>query len=442
MEKKELPWSPSSYTSNKFKKKQQPIWGDSKKLSLVKKQLHQMPPLVFSGEIENLRDKLKKIANGEGFLLQGGSCAESFADSTGKNIRDDLKITLQMSFLINSLGEKQILRIGRIAGQFAKPRSSDFETVNGEQIYSYRGDMVNDSGKSKAERIPNPEKILGGYFYSASTLNLLRGFAEGGFTSLESVSKWIPKTKLEIKKKIENIQNSFHLLFNLHQIKENQSDFQYFTSHEALLLDYEEMMIRKSSAVKKNKWYGCSAHLLWIGDRTRESDGAHVELLRGIRNPIGVKVGPNYKITDIIKTIKTLNRENEDDKIILIIRMGVKGIGTFFPLLIKEIQKQKLNVIWISDPMHANTFQLGKYKTRAVADIKKELSLFFDICKKNEINPAGVHLEMTGKDVLECVDKRTSNKKLGKKYFTLCDPRLNPEQSLIVALHIAKLIKG
>ena len=278
------------------------MWGDNKKLSLIKKQLHKLPPLVFSGEIENLRKRLKKIANGEGFLLQGGSCAESFADSTGKNIRDDLKVTLQMSFLINSLGEKQILRVGRIAGQFAKPRSSDFENINGEQIYSYRGDMVNDSAKLKKARTPNPERMLSGYFYSASTLNLLRGFVEGGFASLESVSKWIPKTKSEIRSKIENIQKTLHLLFNLHKIKTNQSDFQYFTSHEALLLDYEEAMIRKSSAVKKNCWYGCSAHLLWIGDRTRESDGAHIELLRGIRNPIGIKVGPNYEIKDLIKT--------------------------------------------------------------------------------------------------------------------------------------------
>ena len=407
----------------------------------LKKQLHKLPPLVFSGEIENLRKRLKKIANGEGFLLQGGSCAESFADSTGKNIRDDLKVTLQMSFLINSLGEKQILRVGRIAGQFAKPRSSDFENINGEQIYSYRGDMVNDSAKLKKARTPNPERMLSGYFYSASTLNLLRGFVEGGFASLESVSKWIPKTKSEIRSKIENIQKTLHLLFNLHKIKTNQSDFQYFTSHEALLLDYEEAMIRKSSAVKKNCWYGCSAHLLWIGDRTRESDGAHIELLRGIRNPIGIKVGPNYEIKDLIKTIKTLNKDNEDDKIVLIIRMGVKNIEKLFPPLIKEVKKQKLNVIWISDPMHANTFQLGEHKTRAVDDIKKELTLFFDVCKKNKINPAGVHLEMTGKDVYECVDKKTNKKKLGDNYSTLCDPRLNATQSLVVALHIAKLIK-
>ena len=441
MTKPSAKWTTKSYIIKKFEKLQQPVWGDEKKLKSIKKQLKNMPPLVFSGEIENLRNELKEVECGNRFILHGGCCAESFEDSTGTNIRDDLNVLTKMSFLINSLGEKRVLKIGRIAGQFAKPRSSTYETIDGKQIYSYRGDMVNNFEANEQARIPNPEKMLKGYFYSASTLNLLRGFAEGGYESLKSVYKWPLKLPKQIQIKIDNIQKAFHMFMDTNKMNGRYLDSRYFTSHEALLLDYEEVMIRKSSLIKKDGWYGCSAHLLWIGERTRSLNSAHIELLRGIENPIGIKIGPKAVPSDVIKIIKTLNKENESGKILLIIRMGSKNIKKSLTPIIKAVQKEKLNVIWITDPMHENTFKKGNHKTRDVCEIKKEITLFFDICMKNSTIPSGVHLEMTGKDVYECIDSKNSKKKLGEKYDTLCDPRLNTEQSISVALHIADLLK-
>ena len=441
MTKLSVKWTTESYTANKFEKLQQPVWSDQKTLKSVKKQLKNMPPLVFSGEIENLRNELKEVECGNRFLLHGGSCAESFKDSTGTNIRDDLNVLTKMSFLINAIGEKKVLKIGRIAGQFAKPRSSTYETIDGKQIYSYRGDMVNDFEPNQQARIPNPEKMLKGYFYSASTLNLLRGFVEGGYASLKSVYKWPLKLSKQMQTKIDSIQKAFHMFMDMHKMKGRHLDSRYFTSHEALLLDYEEVMIRKSSLIKKDTWYGCSAHLLWIGERTRSINSAHIELLRGVENPIGIKIGPKAVPSDVIKIVKTLNIKNESGKILLIIRMGSKNIKKSLTPIIKAVQKEKLNVIWITDPMHENTFKTGNHKTRDVCEIKKEITLFFGVCTKNSVIPSGVHLEMTGKNVYECIDNKHSKKKLGEKYHTLCDPRLNAEQSISVALHIAELLK-
>jgi 3-deoxy-7-phosphoheptulonate synthase len=439
----ETQWSPSHWQQEKFQKIQQPKWADTKKLQKVKNQLQKLPPLVFAGEIEKLKASLALAGRGEAFLLQGGSCAEAFEDCTANHIREDLKVLLQMALIMSYAGQKKVIKVGRIAGQYAKPRSSDTEKVGKIELPSYRGDMVNRIEAVLQEREPNAQNLLEGYFYSAATLNLLRAFTKGGFASLHLIQAWnqnfvktTGKVKLykKIAKELEKALQFFSAI-NVHSAE--MEEVEYFTSHEALLLEYEEAMIRKNSVNKK--WYNCSAHLLWIGDRTRKLDSAHVELLRGINNPIGMKVGPTHQLDETIKVIKKLNPEKEEGKIILITRFGSKKIEKFLPNLIQEIKKSKLPVVWSCDPMHGNTYQAGKYKTRSFKDVTEEVEKFFKIHQDQGTIPAGIHVEMTGQNVTECTGglKKIKPKHLQSNYQTYCDPRLNVEQSLELAFKIA-----
>ena len=444
---KEEQWKPSCWQKEKFKKIQQPEWPNNKKLQKVKERLQKLPPLVFSGEIELLKNMLKKAGRGEYFLLQGGSCAETFSDCDANYIREDLKVLLQMALILSYSGQKKIIKVGRIAGQFAKPRSSNTEKINGIEIPSYRGDMVNRLTPTLEARIPDCDNLLQGYFYSAATLNLLRAFVKGGFASLKLIHEWNQKfvqttAKGKIYQNITKELTKAIRFFDAVGVNDNVlNEVEYFTSHEALLLEYEEAMTRRSSISKL--WYNCSAHMLWIGDRTKAIDSSHIELLRGIYNPIGIKIGPNSQPEEIIQVIKRLNPHNEEGKIILITRFGAKKIKKQLPTFIEIIQKKKLNVVWSCDPMHGNTYQAGKYKTRSFKDIVKEVELFFETHHKQGSIPAGIHIEMTGQNVTECTGglNKIHTKQLKENYQTYCDPRLNAIQSLELAFSIITMKK-
>lgn len=437
-------WQPSNWQDEKFQKNQQPKWKDIKNLQRIKNKIQKLPPLVFAGEIERLKQSLKLAARGKMFLLQGGSCAEAFEDCTATAIREDLKVLLQMALIMSYTGQKKILKVGRIAGQFAKPRSSDIETVNGVSLPSYRGDMVNKLEPNQEAREPDANNLLQGYFYAAATLNLLRAFTKGGFASLRLIQQWnqkfvqtTGKGKLyrNIAKELEKAIQFFSAI-DVHNSE--MEEVEYFTSHEALLLEYEEAMTRRNSLGSKD-WYNCSAHFLWIGDRTRAIDSAHIELLRGIQNPIGIKIGPKHQIKETIEIIKTLNPNQEEGKIVLITRFGYKLVENFLPPLIEQIKKSNLPVVWSCDPMHGNTYQVKNYKTRSFKEVLKEVELFFKIHHKLGTIPAGIHIEMTGQNVTECTGglKKIKPRELKSNYRTYCDPRLNVEQSLELAFKIA-----
>ena len=441
-------WHPNCWQEEQFQKIQQPKWKDLKELQKVKNKIQKLPPLVFSGEIERLKNLLKQAGRGQIFLLQGGSCAEAFEDCTANHIREDLKVLLQMALVISYTNQKKVLKIGRIAGQFAKPRSSDTEIVNGIDLPSYRGDMVNRLEANLEARKPDANNLLQGYFYAAATLNLLRAFTKGGFASLRLIQQWNQKFvqttgKGKLYKNIAKDLEKAIQFFSAIDVHNNEmEEVEYFTSHEALLLEYEEAMTRRNSLSNKD-WYNCSAHLLWIGDRTRTIDSAHVELLRGIKNPIGIKIGPKQQMEETIKIIKKLNPANEEGKIILITRFGYKLIEKFLPPLIKQIQKHNLCVVWSCDAMHGNTSQVEDYKTRSFKEVMKETEKFFQIHHKMGSVPAGIHLEMTGQNVTECTGglKKIKPKELKSNYKTYCDPRLNVEQSLEFAFKIASFVE-
>lgn len=449
MKKEQIKWRLDSWQQDQFIKKQQPKWEDKKKLKEVSQKLKKLPPLVFAGEIQNLKKYLAKVTTGEAFLLQGGSCAESFKEATSVNIREDLKILLQMALILSYTGNKKVIKVGRIAGQFAKPRSSDIEVVNGVEMPSYRGDMVNQLEAKAKSRIANADNLLQGYFYSAAILNLLRAFTKGGFASLKLIDQWnqkfvqkTPRGKLykNIATEIESAINFFSTVGITSNV---MHEVEYFTSHEALLLEYEEALTRQDSLSKTKNWYNCSAHFLWVGDRTRDIDSAHLELLRGVANPIGIKVGPSSKPDDIFKVIELLNPNQEDGKIVLITRFGCKKIEKLLPPLIRKIEENYKNIIWSCDPMHGNTYQTKKYKTRDFKSIMQELEYFFKIHYSEGSIPGGIHIELTGQSVTECVGgiKQIKETQLSRNYRTYCDPRLNSEQGVEMAFKIASFFK-
>ncbi len=441
-------WTKSSWKN--YTALQQPNWPDQKALEKVTKELALLPPLVFAGEIRTLKDLLAKASKGEAFLLQGGDCSEDFSEVTAPTIRETLKVLLQMAVVMTYAGGKPTIKVGRIAGQFAKPRSSDTETIDGVELPSYRGDMVNKSEFSINARTPNPGYMLKGYYMAASTLNLLRAFTRGGFAALHRVQAWnqefvaqspMGRSYDRLARQIDQaikFMNTIGIPMDISQVNQTQ----FFTSHEALLLPYEEALTRIDSIT--GGWYDCSAHMLWIGERTRQVDGAHVEFLKGVLNPIGVKIGPDHDIDNIKQLIEILNPENEPGRLTLITRMGCDNIENKLPPLLREIRKEGYHIVWNCDPMHANTYTSESgHKTRDFNDILREITRFFEIHWAEGTIPGGVHLEMTGKNVTECVGgaRNIVSEELHSRYDTTCDPRLNAEQSLEVAFQIADMIK-
>ena len=443
-------WTPKSWRD--FPIKQQPTYEDMKKVKKVEKELSSYPPLIFAEEARQLKAQLANVANGNAFLLQGGDCAESFKAFNANNIKSLFQVMMQMAVVMTFSGGKPVVKVGRIAGQFAKPRSSDFETIDGIEYPSYRGDIVNDITTDLKSRTPNPKKLLKAYNQSAATLNLLRAFARGGMADLNKVHSWnlnymkdhaLGEKYEELASKISDSLKFMEAcgINSANTPALNQTTL--FTSHEALLLNYEEALTRKDSLT--GDWYDCSAHMLWIGDRTRGLNEAHIEYFRGIKNPIGCKVGPSMKEDELIKLIDTLNPENEAGRLNLIVRMGVNQIAEKFPKLLKKVESEGKKVVWSSDPMHGNVEKADNgYKTRDFDNILGEVKQFFQIHKAQGSIAGGIHLEMTGQDVTECTGSKSSNittNDLTSRYHTQCDPRLNADQSLELAFMIAETMK-
>jgi 3-deoxy-7-phosphoheptulonate synthase len=430
---------------------QQPVYIDKDSLREVEEELSNNPPLVFANEVRRLKNLLADVTKGEAFLLQGGDCAESFAEFNADNIKNFFKVFLQMSVVLTYASGKPVVKVGRIAGQFAKPRSSDFESVDDVTLPSYRGDIINSIEFSKEARTPDPKRMLKAYNQAAATQNLLRAFARGGFADLNEIHKWnldFTSGKSSSKKYEQMSQKIDEALMfmkacGIDSITAPQlAQTTLFTSHEALLLNYEEALTRDDSI--SGKYYDCSAHMLWIGDRTRGVDGAHVEFLRGIENPVGIKAGPTTTVDDLLKLIDIINPKNEAGKLNIIVRMGADKVKDSFPKLLKAVKKEGKNILWSCDPMHGNTFKAtNEYKTRDFNNILKEVKNFFDIHKAEGTIAGGIHLEMTGKDVTECVGggQNIIEKDLESRYHTHCDPRLHAHQALELAFLIADKLR-
>ena len=444
-------WTPQSWRRKPIL--QVPEYPDNDRVAVVESTLSAKPPLVFAGEVQKLRNQLGKVANGERFLLQGGDCAESFAEFSADMIRDSFKVFLQMAVVLTFGASLPIVKVGRVAGQFAKPRSSSFETIDGVKLPSYRGDMVNGIGFTEGERIPDPERLLKVYEQSASTLNLLRAFAQGGMADLQKVHGWTTdyvsdqeqaNRFQEIASRIDECMNFMNACGVTSQTTQSLAETDFFTSHESLLLNYEEPLTRRDTITDEQGWYATSAHMVWIGDRTRQLDGAHVEYMRGISNPIGLKCGPSLETDDLLRLIDRLNPENIPGRLTLIVRMGADNVHAKFPPLLRAVQAHGSHVVWCCDPMHGNTVKASSgYKTRRVDDIMREVEGFFDAHDTVGTYPGGVHFEMTGQNVTECVGGvvEVTEARLGDRYHTHCDPRLNASQSLELAFLIADLLK-
>lgn len=441
--------TPSSW--RKFPIKQQPTYPDQAQLESIELTLNKLPPLVFAQEIRDLKQHLAEISAGRGFLLQGGDCAESFADFSANRIRDTFKVLLQMAVVLTFGGQRPVTKIARVAGQFAKPRSADFEEIDGISLPSYRGDIINGASFDEAARIPDPQRMLEAYHQSAATLNLLRAFAQGGLADLHQVNRWNmgfaranPATEryLQMSERIEEALQFMEVCgiksANAPSIRETQ----LFTSHEALLLNYEEALCRIDSFTGKR--YNCSSHFVWIGERTRQLDHAHVEFFKQVENPVGVKIGPTTTADELIALIDALNPDNEAGRLTLITRMGADILADKLPALIRKVQAEGRNVVWSSDPMHGNTVKASSgYKTRQFDDILRELRQFFSVHKSEGSFAGGIHLEMTGENVTECTGGayQISDSDLGQRYLTQCDPRLNADQVLELAYLMADTLK-
>ena len=441
-------WKINSW--RKYPVKHIPQYEDEKELEMVLNKLKTFPPLVFAGETRHLKDQLAMVNDGKAFLLQGGDCAESFAEFHPDNIRDTFKVILQMSVVLTFGATCPIVKVGRIAGQFAKPRSSATETINNIELESYKGDIINGIDFTKEDRSPDPERLIQAYNQSASTLNLLRAFSQGGYANLNKIHQWnLNFVEEENANKFSQIADRIDecLAFmkacgindsNVSQIYETE----FFTSHEALLLEYEEALTRIDSTT--GNWYDVSAHMLWVGDRTRQLDGAHIEFVSGIENPLGIKVGPTSDPVELLKIIDYINPANEAGKVTLICRMGADKIDNHLPAIIKKIQSEGKIVVWACDPMHGNTIKSKTgFKTRPVKNIFSEIQKFFAIHKSIGTYPGGIHLEMTGSDVTECMGglQQITDEDLKNRYHTFCDPRLNASQSLEIAFLISEYLK-
>ncbi|EIP3809522.1 3-deoxy-7-phosphoheptulonate synthase class II [Campylobacter jejuni] len=441
-------WAKNSWKN--YPIKQQPIYPDQEEMNRVLARLEKLPPLVFAGEVRNLQKSLARVCKKEAFLLQGGDCAESFENFGTVNIRDMFKILLQMAIVLTFAGGCPVIKIGRIAGQFAKPRSSDFEELDGISLPSYRGDIINGFEFSEQARIPDPHRMLEAYYQSAITLNLLRGFAKGGLADLHEVHRWnlgfLKKSELhkqytDISEKISQALAFMEACGINTSNTPSLREVSVYTSHEALLLPYEEALTRVDSL--SGEIYDCSAHMLWIGERTRALDEAHVHFLSGVKNPLGVKIGPSASADDIIALANVLNPNNEEGRLNIIIRMGADKIINNLPKIFSKLKSEGLNLVYSIDPMHGNTVKAGNFKTREFDKIMQEVRSFFEIAISEGVYPGGVHLEMTGKDVTECTGgaSNVTAQSLEDRYETQCDPRLNADQALELAFLIADLVK-
>lgn len=447
-------WSPDSWRTKT--KNQIPEYPNQEKLMEVERILSSYPPLVFAGEAKQLKNRLGKVARGEAFLLQGGDCAESFNDFSANTIRDNFRIILQMAIVL-TFGERlPVVKVGRVGGQFAKPRSSNTETRNGVSLMSYRGDIINGFDFTEASRTPDPERMVRAYVQAAASINLLRSLAHGGYADLHKVHAWnldfvdnVPQSaKYEaVARRIDDAL-SFINAIGIDESSPQIRETEFYTSHEALLLNYEQALTRQDSTTArasdgyKGDWYDCSGHMLWIGDRTRQLDGAHVEFLRGVGNPLGLKCGPSLDPDELLKLIDILNPNNEPGRLTLITRMGKDAVTDKLANLIKRVHSEGRSVVWSCDPMHGNTFTTANgTKTRHFNDILKEVKRFKEIHHAEGTYAGGVHFELTGKDVMECVggNQQIAEDTLGEEgYETLCDPRLNATQALELAFRLVE----
>jgi len=442
-------WKTDSW--RKLKADHQPVYPEPEKLTEVEDTLRKFPPLVFAGEVRDLKKVLAEVSEGQRFLLQGGDCAESFAEFNADVIRDTFRVILQMAIILTAGVKMPVVKVGRMAGQFAKPRSSLTEAKNGIELPSYKGDIINDSEFSASKRRPDPERMLKAYSQAASTLNLLRAFSDGGYGDLHHVQRWNmgfvksdPQGK-RYRHLAQQIQESLHFIEALGINSENTPQLrqvQYFTSHEALLLPFEEAMTRVDST--SGDVYDTSAHFLWIGNRTRSLDNAHVEFCRGIQNPIGIKCGPSVDLDQLIRLLDTLNPNNVGGKITLINRFGCEGVGKYLQPLVQKVKEEGRSVVWSCDPMHGNTIKgsNGK-KTRSFDQILEEVKMSLQIHSSEDSHLGGIHLEMTGQDVTECTGglDDISENDLTQRYRTHCDPRLNANQAIELAFLIADELK-
>ena len=444
-----MTWNRDSW--REFNILQQPTYPNLKELKEAEEKLKALPPLVFAGEARSLKNELAKVCNGEAFLLQGGDCAESFTNFNANNIRDMFKVLLQMAIVLTFAGGYPVVKVGRVAGQFAKPRSSDFEEVNGVKLPSYRGDIINGFEFDEKARVPDPKRMIEAYYQSASTMNLLRAFSRGGLADLHQVHKWnlgfVKKPEIGEKyaKLADELTKTLSFMAACGITSANTpviNQTAVYTSHEALLLPYEEALTRVDSL--SGEWYDCSAHMLWIGERTRGINDAHVHFLSGVKNPIGVKIGPSAKAEDVVALANKLNPENEAGRLNVIIRMGADKIGENLPKILRELKREGLNIVYSIDPMHGNTVKTSNnYKTREFDKIISEVRSFFEIHKAEGTRAGGVHLEMTGQDVTECTGGalNITESSLEQRYETQCDPRLNADQALELAFLMADLVK-
>ncbi|MGO9681974.1 MAG: class II 3-deoxy-7-phosphoheptulonate synthase [Beijerinckiaceae bacterium] len=443
-------WSPDSWRAKPIE--QAPVFPDAAALADVERQLAQFPPLVFAGEARKLKAMLGKVAKGEAFLLQGGDCAESFAEHGADNIRDFFRVFLQMAVVMTFAAASPVVKVGRVAGQFAKPRSAAKEKIGGVELPSYRGDIINDIAFDAAARTPDPHRQLMAYRQSAATLNLIRAFAWGGYANLENAHRWMlgfvkdsPQSARyqELADRLTEtlgFMRAIGLDPEAHQ-ELRQTDF--YTSHEALLLGFEQAMTRIDST--SGDYYATSGHMLWIGDRTRQQDHAHVEYARGIKNPVGLKCGPTLAPDELLRLIDILNPTNEPGRLTLICRFGADKVGDHLPSLIRAVQREGRQVVWSCDPMHGNTIKANSgFKTRPFDRIISEIRSFFAVHQAEGTYAGGVHLEMTGQNVTECTGgaRAISDADLHDRYHTYCDPRLNAEQAIEVAFLIAELLKA
>ncbi|MCS6855420.1 MAG: 3-deoxy-7-phosphoheptulonate synthase class II [Elioraea sp.] len=444
------PWSPESWRTKPVA--QMPHYPDEAALAAVLERIRRYPPLVFAGEARRLKSALAAAAEGRAFVLQGGDCAEAFADLTANVIRDSFRVLLQMAVVLTYGGQVPVVKIGRMAGQFAKPRSAETETIDGVTLPVYRGDNINGAEFTAEARTPDPARMERGYFHAASTLNLLRAFAQGGYADLHEVHRW----NLGFVERSPAAERYRDLADRLDQTlafmaacgltsdttpQIRETDF--YVSHEALLLPFEQAMTRIDST--SGDWYCTSAHLLWIGERTRQPDHAHVEFLRGVKNPIGIKCGPSMQPDDVLRLLDILNPQNEAGRITLISRMGAEAIATRLPPLVRAVAREGRKVVWLTDPMHGNTVKAANgYKTRRFEAILSEVRSFFDVHEAEGTWPAGVHVEMTGQDVTECLggSRPVTEASLAARYHTFCDPRLNAEQALELAFLVADELRS
>ncbi|GFE95424.1 MULTISPECIES: class II 3-deoxy-7-phosphoheptulonate synthase [unclassified Gluconobacter] len=444
-----MSWSPASWRSRPIV--QAPSYEDEAALAAVEARLHRYPPLVFAGEARRLKTRLAAASRGEAFVLQGGACAESFDEFTADIVRDTFRVLLQMAVVLTFAAKVPVVKIGRMAGQYAKPRSSNTETIDGVTLPCYRGDIINGPEFTAASRIPDPARMETGYFQSAGVMNLLRAFANGGYANLHQVHSWnlgfVERSPLaaryqDLAHRIDETL-SFMRACGFDSAASQIDETEFYTSHEALLLPYEQALTRIDST--SGDYYDCSAHFLWIGDRTRQPDGAHVEFLRGVQNPIGIKVGPTTTVEDLEKLLEILNPNDEAGRITLISRMGKDKVREHLPPLLDAVIKTGRTVTWLCDPMHGNTTTTSsKVKTRSFESILGEVLGFFDVFEAAGRRPGGIHLEMTGQDVTECIGgaQCLTEADLGDRYETFCDPRLNAEQSLEMAFLLAHELTG